>query len=138
MDQREDYIRLQRESNTQFLEYFNKCCAEYQQNPEGFSPLRKSHSTYRKGGRYNNNNSYYGNRKQGNFYYRKTYYQTKNQKGNVKDNQPTSAQAPKEHQLNISDEDFPELSLAEEYGVKSATRKSKGLKIAKKTTSLGA
>jgi len=138
MDQREDYIRLQRETNTKFLEYFNECCTAYKQNPEGFSPVRKISGTYRKGGKYNNNNnSYYSNKRYNNFSYKKTYVQSKKNKSPTEGNQP-SVNIPKEQPVNYSDEDFPELGFAtEDFGVKSASVKTKTLKMSKKTASVG-
>jgi len=120
MDRREDYIRLQRE-NTYFNKYFDEYCAAYKSNPETFSPAKRpSHN--RRGKYYGNNYNSYGNRRQGNGgYYRKTFYTTKYSGNNV--NQANGSQMNVASQEFLSMSEYPPLSLAEQFGIKSQTKK---------------
>lgn len=51
MDRREDYIRAQRDHNTEFEQFYDECCQAYQADPEGFQPQRKSYYAKKTGGR---------------------------------------------------------------------------------------
>jgi hypothetical protein len=131
MDRREDYIRLQRE-NSYFNKYFDECCAAYQTNPEAYSPAKKT--SYNRRGKYHgNNNNYnnYGNKRQGNGYYRKTYYNVKQQGNFATQNTGSNMNTASQEFLSISE--YPPLSLAEQYGIKSETKR-KPLKLAKKNS----
>jgi hypothetical protein len=132
MDRREDYIRLQRDNNSYFLTYFEECCSAYQKDPEGFSPVKKSQYNKR-GGKYNGSNYSSGySKRQGNTYYRKTYA--------TKQFNATTAYYPKRSQNstntavsnnnnkvqpNLSAEEYPPLSLAEQFGFKAQNKKTK-------------
>jgi len=131
MDRREDYIRLQRE-NSYFNKSFEECCAAYKSNPETFSPIKKA-SQNRRGKYHGNNYNSYGNRRQGNGYYKKTFYTTK-QSSNSYNNQNSGSHMTAASQEFLSISEYPPLSLAEQYGIKSQTKK-KQLKSGKKNLS---
>jgi len=72
MDRREDYIRAQRDNNTEFERYFTECCEAYQENPDSVFPQRRPYygrRGYRKpqhSGNYNGNKRYNNSNRDGN------------------------------------------------------------------------
>jgi hypothetical protein len=122
MDRREDYIRLQRESNSYFLNYFEECCAAYQKDPERFSPRRNTQYN-RKGARYNGNSNFFypGQKKPGNMPYRKIFYNNKQQGSpNNNFNGLYNMRGPQ-----YSREEYPSVSLAEQFGIKTLNKKNR-------------
>jgi hypothetical protein len=86
MDRREDYIRAQRDNNSEFEKYFNECCEAYQENPDSVFPQRRPYygrRGYRKpmtngnhgAKRFNNNYSNGHSQSNNGTTYQKNYHQ---------------------------------------------------------------
>jgi len=128
MDRREDYLRLQRDNNSYFLKYFEECCAAYQNDPEGFSPRRKPYYN-RKGGKYNGNaGNHFVPKRQGNTYYRKTFYNNRNQGSPTNYNNGNNNS---KGQYYHSKENYPSVSLVEQFGIKTLNKKNRAPKSKK-------
>jgi hypothetical protein len=130
MDRREDYIRAQRDNDTEFQQFFDSSCEAYKQDPEGFQPQRRPYHG-RKTGRkprsnfankkYNNNNNNGNSNGNGNHYYAKTYYYKRNTNQN---SNAVSAEANPESQQPVS--------LEEQFVVKTSNKKSSDFKSRRK------
>jgi len=149
MDQREDYIRSQRNNNLYFLKYFQECCIAYQKDPENYSPQKKAPQAKKKG----NNNKFSPknatttganvtinfNKKQESTPQKKTYYKSNNNSNNSSKQKlsPTPSQNNKSNNANNSfkpkETSFP-LSLAEQFGIKTLHKKNKSSKSGKKSS----
>jgi len=130
MDQREDYIRLQRDSNSFFVKQFQECCLAYQKDPEGFSPQKKTQNNKKKYNssnlnlagqkiQINGNDSKPSNNKPSSPNNSNNVKKTQNNKNNQKKNQNNTKQT------NL------QSSLAEQFGIKTLNKKSKGGKTTK-------
>jgi len=113
MDRREDYIRNQRDTDTEFQQFFDSSCEAYKQDPEGFQPQRRPYHT-RKAGRKPRsnfaNNKKYNN---GNHYYAKTYYYKRN------GNNTTAAQPAATTTESQQAQPAKPVSLEEQFVVKT-------------------
>jgi hypothetical protein len=133
MDQREDYIRLQRESNSYFLKHFQECCLAYQKDPEGFSPQKKTQNNKKK---YNGSNlSLPGQKIQANGIDCKI---PNNKQSSPQNGTTTKKNSNNKNGLkgqnkgqNSSKQNNLQNSLAEQFGIKTLNKKSKGSKTAK-------
>jgi len=133
MDRREDYIRSQRDNDTEFQQFFDSSCEAYKEDPEGFQPQRRPYHG-RKTGRkprsnfankkYNNNNNSNSNGNgngNGNQYYAKTYYYKRNAASN--NSNAVNPEANPENQP---------VSLEDQFVVKTSNKKSSDYKSRRK------
>lgn len=136
MDLREDYIRNLRENDESFTKSFNENCQAYQSNPESFSPAKKTYTRRTGGSKYYGGGNYYNsfgnNKRQGNTYYRKTYTATKQSNNGVANGRNISSHKNGVPQQFLSEEEYPPLSLAEQYGIKPLAKKKTALRLPKK------
>jgi hypothetical protein len=152
MDQREDYIRSQRNNNLYFLKYFQECCVAYQKDPENYSPQKKTPQTKKKANNTNKfspknatsganvtiNFSPNSQKKQENSAQKKTYYKSNSNNGSKQKLSPTPSQNNKFNNTNNTSKpketSFP-LSLAEQFGIKTLHKKNKSSKKSNKDSS---